>query len=285
MEKLLTIGMATYDDFDGVFFTTQSLRMHHDICGSSDVEFIILDNNPSSSHGNEVQKFTNNAFGNKCKYIPKSDKCSSFNKYNIVNYSSGKYILILDCHILLVKDALKHLLDYYESNQDCKDLVQGPLVYDDLSNYATEFDDKWSGDMYGVWHTNKAAHDTGEPFEIKMQGMGLCSFEKKNWPGISPHFKGFGAEEGYIAEKFRRNGGKNICIPQLKWMHRFGRPNGVKYPLILEDRVWNYFVGWLEITKDPNSKMIQDTYNHFKNKIPQHSIDNILANAIKTVLL
>ena len=159
------------------------------------------------------------------------------------------------------------------------------MVYDDLSNYATEFDDKWSGDMYGVWHTNKTAHDAGEPFEIKMQGMGLCSFEKKNWPGISPHFKGFGGEEGYIAEKFRRNGGRNICIPQLKWMHRFGRPNGVKYPLILEDRIWNYFVGWLEITKDPNSKMIQDTYNHFKTKIPQYSIDNILSNAIKTVLL
>ena len=25
----LTIGMATYDDFDGVYFTIQSLRLHH----------------------------------------------------------------------------------------------------------------------------------------------------------------------------------------------------------------------------------------------------------------
>jgi hypothetical protein len=41
-------------------------------------------------------------------------------------------------------------------------------------------------------------------------------------------------------------GGKAICLPQFKWMHRFGRPNGVPYKLALEDRVWNYFVGWLE---------------------------------------
>ena len=27
-EKLLTIGMATYDDFDGVFFSIQALRMY-----------------------------------------------------------------------------------------------------------------------------------------------------------------------------------------------------------------------------------------------------------------
>ncbi len=29
--KLLTIGMSTYDDFDGVYFTLQSLRMYHPV--------------------------------------------------------------------------------------------------------------------------------------------------------------------------------------------------------------------------------------------------------------
>lgn len=281
--KLLTIGMATYDDYDGAYFTIQSLRMHHEICKSEDVEFIVLDNNPNKPHGDELKRFVTNWVG-RGKYIPKNDVCSSFNKYKIVEYASGKYILILDCHVLLMPNAITCLLEYYEKNPNCKDLVQGPLIYDDLMNYSTEFEDRWNGDMYGVWYTNKAAHDLGEPFEIKMQGMGLCSFEKANWPGIYPHFKGFGGEEGYIAEKFRRNGGRNICIPQLKWLHRFARPNGVKYPLVLEDRVWNYFIGWLEITKDPNHKMIRDAYNHFKQRIPQYSLDNILFNAKKQVL-
>jgi Glycosyl transferase family 2 len=279
--KLLTIGMSTYDDFDGVYFTIQSLRMYHDL---KDMEIIVLDNNSESEHGKQTKNFIEGWIGNIAKYIPIKDKPSSFNKYKIVDYANGKYVLILDCHVLLVQNSLKTLLDYYDQHPDCKDLIQGPLLYDDLINCSSEFKDEWRGDMYGIWHTNKEAYEKGEPFEIKMQGMGLCSFEKKNWPGICQYFKGFGAEEGYIAEKFRRNGGKNICIPQLKWVHRFGRPNGVKYPLALEDRIWNYFIGWLEITQDPNHYMITDTYNHFKSRIPEQRLEEILNKAKDKIL-
>ncbi len=273
--------MSTYDDFDGVYFTIQSLRMYHKL---DNIEIIVLDNHPDGSHSESLKGFLNSWCSGVAKYIPIKDKPCSFNKYKIVDYANGQYILILDCHVLLVENSLKKLLEYYSTRPDCKDLIQGPLLYDDLISYATEFKDEWRGDMYGTWYTNKESYDKGEPFEIKMQGMGLCSFEKKNWPGICPSFKGFGGEEGYIAEKFRRNGGKNICIPQLKWVHRFGRPNGVKYPLILEDRIWNYFVGWLEITRDPDHQMIVDTYNHFKGRIPQDSLDNILERAKNKIL-
>lgn len=281
MSKLLTIGMATFDDYDGVFFTIEALRLYHEICKTNDVEFVVLDNNPNGKHSECLRNFTNTI---KAKYIPYDDKPSSFNKYKVVDHASGKYVMILDCHILLVQNALDVLMKYFESNPDCKDLVQGPLVYDDLHNYSTEFFPQWRGHMYGTWHTNKEAYERGEPFEITLQGMGLCAFEKSNWPKINEHFKGFGAEEGYIAEKFRRNGGKNICIPQLKWVHRFGRPEGVKYRLILEDRIWNYFIGWLEITKDPNHEMVVGTYEHFKDLIPKGSIDNIFNNAKQLIL-
>ena len=29
MKKKLTVGMATYDDYQGVFWTVQALRMYH----------------------------------------------------------------------------------------------------------------------------------------------------------------------------------------------------------------------------------------------------------------
>lgn len=283
MNKILTIGMATYDDYDGVYFTIQSLRMHHEMCNSDYVEYIVLDNNPKSKHGEQTKKFVEGSVKNS-RYIPKDGSCSSFNKYEIVEHANGKYVLILDCHVLLSDKSIEYLLNYYADNKNCKNLVQGPLLYDRLENVSTHFEETWRGHMYGIWATNHKAFAKGEPFEIPMQGMGVCSFERKNWPGICKHFKGFGAEEGYIAEKFRRNGGKNICIPKFKWCHRFGRPNGVKYPLILEDRIWNYFVGWLEITKDPEHKMIKDTYEHFKDKIPKGSIDAILEKAKQTIL-
>jgi hypothetical protein len=37
----LTIGMATYDDFDGVYFTVQALRLYHDL---RDTELVVVDN-------------------------------------------------------------------------------------------------------------------------------------------------------------------------------------------------------------------------------------------------
>jgi hypothetical protein len=285
MRKILTIGMATYDDYDGVFFTIQSLRMNHDICNTDAVEYVVIDTNPSGAHGKEVNKFITTALGDKGRYIPKeTGQISSFNKYDIADYATGKYVLIIDCHVLIQKNGIDALLDYYLDNKNCKDLVQGPLLYDDLHNVSTHFDPTWRGDMYGIWATDRTKYEDGKPFEIPMNGMGLCSFEKRNWPGISQHFKGFGAEEGYIAEKFKVNGGKNICLPALGWNHRFGRPNGVAYPLILEDRIWNYFVGWLEIHKDPNHPVIKGCYDNFKTRIPRDSLDYILNQAIKTTL-
>lgn len=280
--KKLTIGMATYDDYDGVFFSIQSLRMYQPICSGQDVEFIVLDNNPDSSHGRECKNFIENAVSG--KYIPYNKKQSSFNKYDIVNYSDGEYILIIDCHVLIHNNGIESLLKYYEQDNTHNNLVQGPLLYDDLHNISTHFDPVWRGDMYGIWGTNAQAYNAGLPFEIPMQGMGLLAFKKSTWKGININFKGFGGEEGYIAEKFRQWGGKNICLPQLKWNHRFGRPNGVKYPLILEDRIWNYFIGWLELYKDPNHQMILDIKNHFKNRIPESSMENIFNQAKNLIL-
>lgn len=282
MSKLLTIGMATYDDYDGVFFSIQALRMYHEICNTNQVEFIVLDGNPDAEHGRACKSFVENQV--KGKYIPYKGINSSFNKYKIVEHASGKYILIIDCHVLIEKDGISKLLQYFSDHPNCKDLLQGPLWYDDLNHISTHFNSGWSGDMFGTWGTNKSEYDKGIPFEIEMQGMGLLAFEKTSWPGINENFKGFGAEEGYISAKFRQVGGKNLCLPFLRWNHRFGRPNGVKYKLTLEDRIWNYFVGWLEITQNPDDIMILSIYNYFRNKISKEKLDNIFNETRQLIL-
>ncbi len=274
--------MSTYDDFDGVFFSIQAMKMYHPVCQSDIVEFVILDNNPDSTHGKACKDFANGK--NNIRYIECRDTPSSFNKYKIVDYATGRYVLIMDCHVLIQNNGIMCLLNYFNENLDCKNLVQGPLLYDDLVNTSTHFDAKWSGDMYGVWASDNKNLMTGKPFEIQMQGMGLLAFERKNWPGINQHFRGFGGEEGYIAEKFRQAGGKNICLPALKWNHRFGRPAGVKYPLVLEDRIWNYFIGWLELTKDPEHEMIKSIREYFTTRVPEQTVDIIFKEAKKLIL-
>jgi hypothetical protein len=285
INKLLTIGMATYDDFDGVYFTIQALRLYHPICNSGDVEIIVIDNNPNSNHGATNKQFI--SWVKNGRYIPYTLKTSTAVRNEIFKQAQGKYCISMDCHVLLCEGAIEALLKYYEVNPDCKNIVQGPLVYDhlDFDSASTHFNPCWDSCMYGKWATNHEKLNEGKPFEIPMQGLGVFSCETKNWVGFNKHFRGFGGEEGYIHEKFRQFGGKAICHPEFTWVHRFNRPNGVKYPLILEDRIWNYFVGWLELTQDPNHTIIQEIYNHFKDKIPTGSIDNIFQMAKNKILI
>ena len=89
-------------------------------------------------------------------------------------------------------------------------------------------------------------------------------------------FRGFGGEEGYIHEKYRQAGHRTLCLPFLRWVHRFGRPNGVKYPLTIENKIRNYFLGHLELNLD-----INPIINHFKEYVPEEKLNGICERAYK----
>ena len=280
MNKKLTIGMATYDDFDGVYFSIQALKLYQLKGLEGQVQIIVIDNNPESKHGQEVKNFVEGWA--KAKYIPFTDKKSTSVRNEVFKNASGEYTLCMDSHVMFEPNAITNLLKYYEENPNTKNLIQGPLWYDSLdSNMSSQFYPVWRANMYGIWGNNKEEMDKGEPFEIPMMGLGMFSCKTSEWQGFNKNFKGFGGEEGYIHEKFRQAGGKCICLPNLKWVHRFSRPNGVPYLNLLEDRVWNYFVGWLEIYKDPEHKMIKEIYDHFKEFLPTERLDQILEEAKK----
>ncbi len=273
--KLLTIGMATHDDYHGVFFTIQALRLYHPICNGDLVEFLVIDNNPESKHGKETKKFVNSIRG---RYVPYTEKKSSFVKYEIPKLATGKYVLQMDCHVMLYPESLNRLLKYFAENDNCRDLIQGPMGHDDLNNVNTHWEPKFRGHMYGIWAHDKKSYERGEPFEIPMLGMGLFAYERKNFPKISKYFIGFGAEEGVIHEYFRNGGGRVMCIPQLKWIHRFGRPEGVNFPLTLDDRVYNYFLGYYDIYRNENHQMINEIYNYFRDKLGSKTQIDVLKN-------
>ena len=283
MEKLLTIGMSTYDDYHGVYFSCQALNLYHERIASDDIEIIIIDNNPNSPHGKEIQNFTKGWMSHKIRYIPYEKKQSTSVRNEIFANAKGKYSISMDCHVMFAPNSIDSLLDYYAKNPDCKNLVQGPMLYDNITACSTHFNPTWGGDMYGQWGCDKESLEKNEPFSIPMHGLGVFSCETKNWLKFNESFRGFGGEEGYIHEKFRDNGGDAICLPSFKWLHRFGRPDGVPYKLVLEDRIWNYFVGLLELKKDPEHKMIKDIYDNFKSRIPEPSLNSILQQAKQAV--
>ncbi|MAF26155.1 hypothetical protein CL634_11385 [bacterium] len=275
MNPKLTIGMCTYDDFHGVYFSVMALRMYHSEI-MDETEIIIIDNNPNSPHGKELKNFK--GWIKNLRYIPYSETVGPANSKNqVFKNAKAPYVLCMDGHVMFENGSLKKLLDMYKSDPTTENLFQGPLVYDDLKNTSTHFDPVWRDQMWGIWATNKkGTKPDQEPFEIPMQGMGVFSSRKESWLGFNKLFRGFGAEEGYIHEKYRRAGHKTMCLPFLRWTHRFGRPDGVKYTLTMENKIRNYFIGHLE-----NDMDVEPIIDHFKEWKSEEALEKICDEAYK----
>ena len=266
----LTIGMATYDDFDGVYFTLQALKAYHDL---EDIELLVVDTKPKSCED------TKNACGHVgARYIHAPEKAgTSQSRNHVFEMATGKFVMCIDCHVIFKKDVISELKKYLKENENTKDLIQGPLLYDNQRDLSTHFQPGWRGHMYGTWETDKRVHE-GKPFEIPMQGLGVFCMRKDVWPTFNKNFRGFGGEEGYIQEKVRQNGGKSLCLPFLKWIHRFSRPKGVPYPLQIVDRIFNYIVGWTELGWNH-----REAITYFTGKVSQDELFRSITDSAKVV--
>ena len=65
-------------------------------------------------------------------------------------------------------------------------------------------------------------------------------------------------------------GKKTLCLPFLRWVHRFERPDGLPYPNDLKDRFRNYMIGFQETKLDTNIVVKQ-----FKDVIPADFITEV----------
>lgn len=259
--KRLTVGLATYDDFDGVYFTVQSLRLHHGEA-LEQIEILVVDNNPRSPHGQAVAEFMKLVPHG--RYLPNREKVGTAVRNLVFDAAQTPYVLCLDCHVLLCPGALNRLLDFYRENPLSGDLLQGPLLPDSFApqKIVTHMEPRWDSCMFGAWGTDpRGLHPDAPPFEIPMHGLGLFACRKDAWLRFNERFRGFGAEEGYIHEKYRQAGRRTLCLPFLRWLHRFIRPAGANYPLKLQDRIHNYIVGWLELGLDTTP--ILDHFQHW----------------------
>jgi hypothetical protein len=267
--RKLTIGMATHDDFDGVYFSIQAIRMYHPEV-LNDIEFVIIDNNPSSEHGKAVRNLTD-WIREPFQYLPFTKYKSTSVKNKVFDLADTPYVMCIDSHVLLEPGSIKKLIDFYDANLDDSNLIHGPLVYDDTTSISTHFDDVWSSYMWGTWKTDSRGVDKNlPPFEIPAQGCGLFSCRKDAWLGFNPNFRGFGGEENYIHEKYRQHGKKTLCLPFLRWMHRFGRPNPITYPNNLNERLRNYLIGFRELRLDTT-----ELKDHFKSVVGAEEITKI----------
>jgi len=244
----LTIGMASYNNYAEVWFTVQALRMFHDL---TDSEILIVDNFGSET----LKNFVSSWAGDKVRYVRfQQAQGSAIAKNQVFKEARGEWVMCIDSHVLLCPGVVSRFKAWTGSHPDCKDLMQGPLVYDDLRTRADAFNDVWSGQMWGTWRNmDSAISDDSDPYEIGMMGMGLFACRRDAWLGFNPEFLGFGGEEGYIHEKYRQAGRKTMCLPWMKWNHHFRDGSGKGTPPftpLLRDKVRNYVIGFRELGLD-----------------------------------
>ncbi|MPZ37431.1 MAG: glycosyltransferase [Rhizobiales bacterium] len=275
-KRRLTVGMATYDEYDGVYFTVQSIRLHHpELAGA--IEFIVVDNNPGGPCSEALKSLGDWIDG--YRYIAVGERQGTAVRDAVFEHASCDIVLCMDPHVLIVPGALSRLIDYFQATPDSRDLVQGPLLYDDLRSISTHFEPQWRAGMYGTWASDPRGSDPNSPpFDIPMQGLGLFACRREAWLGFNRSFRGFGGEEGYIHEKFRRRGGRTLCLPFLRWLHRFARPLGPPYVNRWEDRIRNYFIGLTELGFETT-----EMEAHFAEVLGADVVKPILANIRATM--
>lgn len=246
----LSIGMATHNDFHGVYFSVQALRLYHADALAS-CELIIVDQAPDSVDGQAVKGLCD---WTGARYVPMPQPLgTSPSRDRVFSEAKGQAVLCMDCHVMFPPGTIRRLVDHYKAAaKSRRDIYSGPMLYDHLrpDEVSTHFDPIWRSEMYGVWGTDERGRDpNGKPFEVWAQGLGAFTCRRDAWPGFHPEARGFGGEEGFIHERFRQQGAKAVCLPWLRWLHRFGRPGGPTYPLTRFLKVRNYvlnftLVGW-----------------------------------------
>jgi hypothetical protein len=157
----LTVGMATHNDFLGLWPTIQALRLYHQEA-MPHCELLVVDNDPAGRQGQWNRDFMANwvsargafePFGQPAKvtYIEAPEVEGTGAPRDLVfQKASGEYVLCMDCHVLLTAGSLTRLIEFWNGNPG-KDIVGGPIFMDNLMTYGTHFDDVWGGGMWGVW--------------------------------------------------------------------------------------------------------------------------------------
>ncbi len=268
---ILTIGMPTCYDFSGAIQSVMALKMYHDL-NNGDLEIIVVDNTPDAAERqalrDQIYHKSNPKTPSKIEYkIAENVKYFEFTeqrgpaetKNMVFENATGEYVMCIDSHVLLKENSVQELIRFLKNlkGEDKDHFYTGPLRHNGGA-LSTHWDIKWRGEMLGTWGADTSLLADGSPKDIPANGCGLLLCRKDSWLGFNKDFNGFGGEEVYIHDKYRKHGRRVLLLPNLEWWHRFGKPNTRHYNLSRYSKIRNYVIGYLELGKN-----LDEIYDHF----------------------
>lgn len=282
----LTVGFSTRDDYHGAWMTVEGLLAYHDEWVD---EIVVVDNSPQGSkHAEGKDSLSAHLKGlPKVRYVRAvGPESSCLYKERMFQEASGEFVMCCDSHVLFERGSLEALVGYWRANPDSRNIVTGPCLakvgrvlgtnqalyesegYKLPDNAEVVNGSIWRNGAAGIWMKDERGLDPANPpFVIQQQGTGCFSMRRAAWVGFHPSFTGHGGNETYLFEKVRQRGGQAVCIPALRWVHRFGRPDGIPYHVNWQERVQNYLTGFRELRR---FDLVEAAEQHFARVCPQN---------------
>lgn len=279
MSAKYTIGIATLDDFEGLWWTVHTILSHHVTAIGPEWQLVVIDQNPDSDHGAEcanlvVKKLKRRIDRLGClhsaKYVPmRAPRGIGVARNRIFAEAAGDWVLCLDSHVLLYPEALAEFAKLAPTIG--RDLLVGPLVSESGGYVGTHQELVWRREALGIWETDERGTDWNHPpFDVPSQGLGMFACRRDAFPGFHPQQRGFGSAEAMFCERFRARGDRVLCVPRLRWLHRFVRIGGPPYECLTVDKVANYLLEMLSHGLDTSGLC-----DHFEGKLNDAEVGEI----------
>jgi hypothetical protein len=253
----LTVGMAAYKDFKGVYATVRGLRIYHRQAlelhlppADRQVELAVVDNYGCDSLQGFCKSWDGQARYERFTQV----QGTAAPRDRLFRTSRARFVACLDAHLFAYPYVMQLLLDYLRAHPDTDDLLQGVFVHPDDHSLITGMRPQWGGGMLGTFYWDKERAAAGQPFDVWAQGLGFFCMRREAFldlGGFHPKFRGFGGEEGYLHELVRRNGGRTLVHPELRFDHRFDDDEPKPYQPNDYDKFRNYLLGHKQLAWEP----------------------------------
>ena len=117
----------------------------------------MVDNCPASADGRHVRDFVTNKVGGG-RYIAAPEKVGTAEPREFVfREAAGQAVLCIDAHVLIAPGAIRKLIEFYDADPACRDLLHGPMLTNDNKGMSTHMEPVWRCEMFGVWGSTRAA--------------------------------------------------------------------------------------------------------------------------------
>lgn len=165
----LSIVLPVYRDYGGVWaavferlvaelFKNPDDRIIHQI--------IVVNNDPEGPDDKLVTSLAGSGPKDMVKVVRCDKPGTAQAKEAGIQAATGDVVVVMDSHVIPAPGCLESVLIYFQDPSQSRDLLQGPLLYQNFQTMQTHFDSRWRGQMLGTWGLAWEDPEDGETFSL-----------------------------------------------------------------------------------------------------------------------